>query len=147
MKKAILIFSALFFTIALFESCDKTGCTDPDSMNYDPKATQDDGSCQYQGQVVLWFDKTTRTKLLNMGAISLTYFLDGYEVGKTSAAAAQDAEPGCGQAGPVTATKNIGNVKTLSVKYEVYETGTATLYFSGNVTVVANQCVKVKLVK
>ena len=31
------------------ETCEYSGCTDPDAANYDPKATFDDGSCEYPG--------------------------------------------------------------------------------------------------
>ena len=40
---------ALVFAVALFVSCEKHthGCTDPLATNYNPEATCDDGSCEY----------------------------------------------------------------------------------------------------
>ena len=35
------------FAMALFGSCNKPGCTDPDAVNYDSSANDEDGTCQY----------------------------------------------------------------------------------------------------
>ena len=35
------------FSIMLFGSCNKPGCTDPDAVNYDSSANDEDGTCQY----------------------------------------------------------------------------------------------------
>lgn len=38
------MFAALILSCV---ACNKEGCTDPDALNYDPKAETDDGSCEY----------------------------------------------------------------------------------------------------
>ena len=46
------LLTMLLVTIAIFtSSCEKEigGCMDPASVNYNPEATMDDGSCQYSG--------------------------------------------------------------------------------------------------
>lgn len=45
----------LIFTIAVFFSCKHEGCTDSDALNYDSKAKEDDGSCEYDTIIPLNF--------------------------------------------------------------------------------------------
>ena len=40
----------LFLSIFLISSCNKNGCTDIITLNYNDKATSDDGSCSYNIQ-------------------------------------------------------------------------------------------------
>jgi len=147
--KKLLIFAAMFvFMLVLLESCGNKGCTDPDSVNFDPNAIEDDGSCEYEGKVIFWYDNATKMKLLNSGLITINYFIDGYKVGTTPVTAYSATEPECGKSGLVTATQNLGKAKTLSIKYEVYDAdNTSNLIFTGNIAFKANQCVKIKLVK
>lgn len=49
MKKLILLSALLILGCSSNsdDSADITGCTDPNAVNYNPSATQSDGSCQY----------------------------------------------------------------------------------------------------
>ena len=46
---------ATFFT---FNSCKIEGCTDNTAINYESKANEDDGSCNYEGHAIFWVDST-----------------------------------------------------------------------------------------
>lgn len=48
MRKIYLLLSAFVF-IAAFTGCKTEGCTDESAWNFDPDATDDDGSCVYIG--------------------------------------------------------------------------------------------------
>lgn len=45
MKRVVLFFLVSMLNIAVFTSCQKSGCTYKDAINYDSKAEVDDGSC------------------------------------------------------------------------------------------------------
>lgn len=46
--KKVSIFILATVSVVLVTSCRKSGCTDPASLNYDPNAKVDDGSCVYE---------------------------------------------------------------------------------------------------
>ncbi|MCB9235993.1 MAG: hypothetical protein H6581_30380 [Bacteroidia bacterium] len=60
-----LILLAGFFTLTS-QGCGKKGCMDPDSLNYDPDATKDDGSCEFNPEIMAHFHS-------HFGADALTY--------------------------------------------------------------------------
>ena len=68
---------------ATFASCDKSvpGCKDPISHNYDPDATEDDGSCQYYygGKNFGQIDVGAEIDLDN----EYTVYIDGKDVGRS----------------------------------------------------------------
>ncbi len=45
----IAIISCIVLVVVSFSSCKKKGCMDPISINYDSKAEEDDGTCEYAG--------------------------------------------------------------------------------------------------
>lgn len=50
----LFLIATILFSIS-FASCKKVeGCKDRDSINYNPDAEVDDGSCEYKGSYVFW---------------------------------------------------------------------------------------------
>jgi len=140
---AVLFSAATMFTT----SCSKEqGCTDPDSKKYSETAEEDDGSCAYEGKTVFWYDEEAATGLINDGAVSLTYYVDGKVVGSSSASVywSGGTAPDCGQDGSVTVTKDLGNVKTQSYSYSVKDQ-TDHEYWSGTLNFNANTCTALEL--
>ncbi len=61
-----------------FSSCKKNanGCTDPTSDNYDNEANVDNGSCNYHGNLVAWYDTITHDSLIANNVASVTLKVD-----------------------------------------------------------------------
>ena len=129
----------------LTSSCSKEkGCKDPDSINYNADAEEDDGSCEYEGRVVFWFNQATADSLLADDATSLTYYVDGTIVGSSATSVYWTGAPDCGQDGSVTVTKNLGSVKNKTYTYSVKDQ-TGFEYWTNTVNFTANTCLATQL--
>ena len=106
------------------------GCTDETATNYDEEASKDDGSCEYEGEVLLW----TNCDL----CCQVQVRIDGEYQGNTSVwySATPDA-PNCRATGCVSATLPVGS-------YEWSGTETCVGFIvTGTFVVSANECTKV----
>ena len=144
MKKVKMLLFVLVLLSTTFVGCSKEGCTDPDSINYNGDAKKDDGSCQYEGKEVFWYNQATADALLADGATALTYYVDGQVVGSTDASVYWTAAPDCDQSGSVTVKKSLGGDKTKSYTYSVKDQ-TGYEYWSGVSNYNANTCTDTEL--
>lgn len=132
--------------ITVTTSCTEVeGCTDPNSVNFDPDATLDDGSCTYEGQVVFWYNEATADSLQADQATALTYYVDGEVVGSSATTVFWSDAPDCEAPGSVTVVKDLGIATNLTFPFRVVD-DTGFEYFSGTLNFTANNCEQVELV-
>lgn len=122
----------------------KAGCMDTDAINYCIDCKRDDHSCQYQGSLLFWYGENTALGLVNDGAVSLTYYVDGNIVGSGSADIYWTGVPDCNQQGTITVTKNLGSSKNESYSYSIIDQ-TGWKYYEGTAYFAANTCRKIEL--
>lgn len=148
MKRSAFILGLIFLSsVIAIDGCRSNkikGCTDPNSLNYDKLAEKDDGSCRYEGQVVIWYDQTASAGLVADGAVALTFYINGEVVGSSAATVYWANAPDCGNEGSVTVTEDLGRNKsqtfTLSVKdQDGFE------YWNTKLNIEANSCLILKL--
>lgn len=145
MKILKILFAALTIaSMALISSCKKEGCTDPTSLNYSEKAKKDNGTCQYSGEVVFWYDQATSEALIDYWSTSLTFYVDGQIVGSTATNVYWTSAPECGANASITAHKDLGNAKNKSYSYRVVDDLGEEIW-SGVINCTANTCLKQQL--
>jgi hypothetical protein len=99
---------------------------DPSSSNFNPNATVDNGTCQYTGSAVFWYNSNGTTATVNVGGLTgyITQYYSGYN-------------PTCGSGGCANFTLPVGT-------YSFYAQSTFSTW-SGNITITKNGCTKMLL--
>lgn len=136
-------FVALFGAVVLLSGCAVEGCTDLDAVNYESDATQNDGSCNYEGRVVFWYGQAV-SEAKSPVATSYTYYVDGEVVGSQAVSTFWTGAPDCGQNASITVTKDMGGSKIYPATYEVVDDAGYTIW-SGIVNFEANTCTAYEL--
>jgi len=91
--------------------CKKQGCTDPDSVTYNPDAQKYDGTCRYECQVVIWYNLDTSTKLL-LDGVSTLYVDIGNASFQVETKNYWKSPPTCATPGAIKTTIDLGSNKT-----------------------------------
>ena len=144
MKKLSVVFTVLSLALVLFTSCKHEGCTDVDSVNFDPKANVNDGSCEYEGSVVFWYNQATADSLQDYDAQSLTISVDNQVIGSYATNVYFAEAPTCKTSSVVTTTEDLGGAKSKSYSYTVTDQDDF-VWWSGNINVDANTCTGIEL--
>ncbi len=143
-------FNTAFWGVALvvsalsFAGCQVDGCTDADAVNYDPAADNFDGSCEYEGEIVLWYGQAASAELQDWQSASLNFYVDGQIVGSTATNQYWTSAPDCGANASITITKDMGKATALAATYEVVDDWGDT-WWSGVLNFEANTCLAVEL--
>lgn len=149
MKTILKISSGILFyacIILSMHSCDSKvkGCTDPDSINFDELAEKNDGSCEYESDAVIWYNKATSEGLIKDGATALTFYIDGEVVGSSAASVYWTGEPDCGDNGTISVTEYLGHDKVKSFILSVKDQDDFE-YWNVEVDFEANTCMAIEL--
>lgn len=143
MQKSIAIpFLGLLF---MFSSCDKEGCTIPEASNYSEKAKTDDGSCVYNGNILLWYNQETKNILDLHNISTLTYTIDGVVIGTFDTDKVFEWAPECEAEGSIGRTIVYTTTETQSITYSVVDNN-GTERFSGSINITPPTCTKEQLV-
>ena len=138
-----LVISA--FAIMSSSCAKEKGCMDPESINYNPDAEEDDGSCEYQATIQFWYDEATSEALLDGDVSSLTIYVDNEIIGSYAASVYFTSDLDCDEQSVVRSTKNLGKSKTKTSTYKVVD-DYGEEHWSGTVTYDASKsCTSIKL--
>lgn len=140
MKKMIKILTMCLLGIMIFTNCTKIeGCTDPDSLDYDPIAEKNDGSCTYCGSRVFWIDQSTSYDLLINKVYQIYVYIDGEYVGMLESDQYFTGTPACEAIGALTVTKFLGKEKS-KIYSIIIMTEDDIILWSGTVIFEGNDC-------
>jgi hypothetical protein len=134
----------LFLAVGLFSCKKEPGCTDPNAVNYEASAEENDGSCTFEGEIVLWYGEDASEFLVNDGATTLTFYVNDEIVGSTAANIFWTSAPNCGSNASITVTKSLGTATNQSYEYSVVDQ-TGWEYWSGVINFSANTCLNTEL--
>lgn len=126
-SNSIIYIIGIALTIMTITGCSKEddpkvfGCTDPTSTNFNSSATDDNGTCRYEGNVTFWYNTSGTTATVIMGG--QTRYISNYY---------PTYNPTCGSEGCANFTLEVGT-------YSYHATSTWSTW-NGNVTVRKNGC-------
>lgn len=138
----LLLCSAVF----VFTGCTKNnGCTDSEAVNYDADAEKDDGSCQFQGNLLIWINKNTSDSLISYSIDDLHIYLDNVNVGTYATDMYFVESPYCTDSTAFVVQETWEESRDKSFAYKATDVLNNTLW-QGNLTLQANACNSVQLI-
>lgn len=130
MNKTILLFGLVLFAGTFgMQSCIIEGCTDEDAVNYDDAATDDDGSCEYEGEAIFWTDA-------DYGVGNISVYVEGSYAGQITGFYSSST-PDCGASSSVTISREPG--------YYTFTASASGTTWSSSVYIYANDCTTMRL--
>jgi hypothetical protein len=116
--KLINVIVFLLLALGLFTAC-KKGCVDRSAKNYDSRAKKDNGTCNYEGSAVLWYDEKVSNELKNDGVTRLDFFLNDVLISSHPTSDFWNSAPDCGETGSVTFVQDLGENASQEHRFTV----------------------------
>ena len=148
LKKIYSTSAAIAFVVGaiVMNGCVKPrGCTDASAVNFESKAKKDDGSCEYSGNVVVWFNKATSDSMLATGVNHLTLHLSNVSVDQMSATAYSTAAASCESGGAMRYAENLGEETSKKYECRIDDQLGHQWYYNPSFYITANDCVVIEL--
>ena len=149
MRKLFLVLSVIGIVI-LGTKCkedsedpDIMGCTDSLSLNYNPAANIDDGSCLFEGSITFWYNEATRQELIADGVQSLNFYINGINRASNTRFLYQAGTEDCSD-DDNTSFVIPGSENSFAITYSVRDQ-TGNVIVDGSARIHANKCTLVKL--
>jgi hypothetical protein len=140
----IIFFISLTTSINSCEEQTVIGCMDKDSITYNSKATLDDGSCIYEGQIVIWYDQSTAQALTAAHVTTLILYLDGLYLPVNQKIVGYTEAPACNDVGSITFGEDLVHAKSRTCTLKVNDQEN-NQFWNELVIFTANTCTKVQL--
>ncbi len=133
------------FVMATMSSCDKKGCTDLTAANVCSKCNSDDGSCHYQGNIVVWWNQATAQNWTNSHVTSVIVYVDGASVGSETASTYWLSAPVCRDIGSITYSKSLGAAQTMPGTVVIKSGSTGTTLNTMPFTYIGGMCFQLQI--
>jgi hypothetical protein len=143
-QRLTLVSAALLVALFGFTGCKEDGCTDPDAVNYNADAKSDDSLCEWEADVVFWFDEPYANFMSNFGTTQLRVTFDNDYLGAMSIDQPFVTQPTCDDPVAITVTKRYSGTKNRNFWLSVEDQNGAFLD-EGPRGVRANECTHIKI--
>ena len=145
--KKILLFSLSLITLI---SCEKTtieGCTEPMAINYNPRASVNNNSCDFTGDITFYLDAAAGIYLYNNGIEELTFYVNGQIIGfqyNNGGFNTSENPPNCSNNFFTNHSVFWSDNSYTSISWQAIDE-TGFVWFGDTETLLSNECLSVKL--
>ncbi len=126
--KKLFVITAIATIMFSINSCKTKGCTGADATNFNASANSDDGTCQYNGTLLLWVNSTTADNwVTNLDVQSVTIAVSGSSTSPITIADVNtyippSTAPTCSQGSAFSFAMSLGNSLTKTCTITVTAT-------------------------